>query len=178
MKRFIALFLACLCLFTLVGCKDKENDAEPELTDYQKIVKYIEENGGFVVVETNDVEGKITISNPGNIIRIKQEPNWSDDICAGSTLDLKENENYYNYKGTYSNSSGTFFTVEGKIEASTYKDTATLTYTSKTGDSVHSTSLRIINLMMARGLKAARNNIYRATDVDIYALFNFDQLVY
>ena len=53
MKRFIALFLACLCLFTLVGCKDKDNDAEPELTDYQKIVKYIEENGGYIVVETN-----------------------------------------------------------------------------------------------------------------------------
>jgi len=180
MKKIIALLLAILCTFTFIACgEDDSGSNNPPLTDYEKVVKYIQDNGGYVTFE-EETYGTITISNPGNIIRIKQVPDYSDPICAETTLDLKENEDFYNYEAYYINDGDIDFYIEGKIEASTHDYDTPLTYTYKSPGSgtVLTSSLRVVNLIMLNTLQKVKSKIWVGCEVDIYELFNFDKLVY
>ena len=170
MKKFLALFLALLCVFCFAGC-----DKPEELTDHQKIAQYIQENGGSITIEHNSW-GTVTITNPSDIIRI--ECDNPGTISSTSSLDLKENEDYFNYEGSYYYSSYSSFTVKGTIKADVYDAWTALTYNTATGSGyTDSTSLRIINNTMNNALYLAKLNIQSATNVNIYELYGFDALV-
>ena len=178
MKKFIALFLALLCVFCFVGCNNSdnnENNTTETLTDYEKIARYVANNNGSVTIE-DDNFGTVTIANPGKIIRIKCENHYGD-ILIYTQLDLKESEEYFNYEGTYSYGTTTF-TINGTIEADVYDAWTTLTYNTTSGSGyISSISIRSINNTMCNALNLARNIIAGKTSVDIYELYGFDALV-
>ena len=177
MKKFLALFLALLCVFCFVGCNtsdDNENNTTGTLTDYEKIAQYVAQNDSYVTIEHNTY-GTITISNPGDIIRI-QCVTISSTISIQTILNLKENEDYFNYEGIYSYNST--FSIKGSINASIHDYDIALTYHTASGSGyTNPTSLRVINQNMINALYTARINILSATSVDIYELYGFDALI-
>ncbi len=174
MKKFLALFLALLCVFCFVGCDNSEND-------YKKITQYLADYGGTIIIE-DDIYGSIIITDSGNVTHIQCahliNVIGDDNTFINTSIALKLNEDSFNYEGSFRNRYYSSCLIKGRIPASTHNYSTILTYHYSTGTlSPDSEILSAINETMINSLYVAQVDILRETGVDIYELFGFDALV-
>ena len=180
----IALLLgSCVCCAT--ACQNDTPQSE-KLTDYQKIVNYVKNEGtnNIVLIEGTDTKpiDNVKIELVGNFIRLHLgDGNYipKNEVSVMLELDLKEDSRFYNYEADYwfdSTSGDTLYSAEGKVEAETFNGN-NLTYETYGLKRPTDTTMRVFASQMYYMINTARNHLLTAINVDIAIVFGFDEFL-
>ena len=175
----IALLLgSCVCY---AGACQSE-----ELTDYQKIVNYVKNEGtnNIVLIEGTDTKpiDDVKIELVGDFIRLHLgDGNYvpKNEVSVMLELDLKKDSKFYNYEADYwfdSTYGDTLYSAEGKVEAETFNGSK-LTYETYGLDRPTDTTMRVFASQMYYMINTAREHLLTAINVDIAIEFGFDEFL-
>lgn len=189
MKKFTSSLLLLICISNIGGFTScSKQELTPELTNYEKIVNYVQTNGADNIILIEGTNPKplddVKIELVGDFIRLHLgDGNYSpnNEISVMIELDLKKDKSVYNYEADYwykSNYGNTMIGVEGTVNPKTF-DGSTLTYNtySQYLDRPTSTTMGVFASQMHYMIRTAREHLSTAINVDIAIEFGFDEFL-